>query len=152
MSELDRKINSVIETLEESDRLFVSYKETYLNTLKQKEEKFLELAEKVKPIIDFMKSKNYAFNSTKFDCFSKEGPVIGYKDNIMFVYAGGQYIIKQNVYNPEEHKPYLFQHFFSEHSFTDAIEGLLSVITFHEKAIKQFQDLIDEAERELESI
>jgi hypothetical protein len=141
--------NKVIDNLEENETLIKQKREELTDIYNEQEKKFLDLFEKVKPIIIHLKNEGYHFYNDTFDCQSSNGPVIGRDNDIMFIYEGqGHLVTKYNLYTKEK-KQIPLVNFFSSNSFKLAMEALLKVVTIQNSVIDEFDMEIQKAEREL---
>ncbi|MGE7596508.1 hypothetical protein ACQKMY_25855 [Peribacillus frigoritolerans] len=148
MNEVEEVINQFIEKLEENERIIKVRQKQLNNLIQNQEEKFLKVAEKIKPIIYHIKSQGYAFKNTHFNCQSYEGPIVGYQDSQVFIYVGGRYLQKRTL-TDEEAGLVPLDHFLSENSFKYAMEGLLETVQIQDNMIREYQKDIDNGEAEL---
>ncbi|MFE4512542.1 hypothetical protein ACFRC2_23430, partial [Bacillus subtilis] len=74
--ELTELIAQRISTLEEDKRLLEETKEVFIDTLDQQRDKFLELFNKIKPILLQVIETKGSFYNSELDLNSPHGPVI----------------------------------------------------------------------------
>jgi hypothetical protein len=149
MSNVDQIIAKSIETLEENERVLQSYKASYQSVISEQQKLFLELADKINPIIEYLKEQGYHFYNSEFDFRASNGPVIGKDNKFAYIYEGRGHLVTKYDYYNNESKVIVLDNFLSSNSFKLAMEALLSVTNIQSKIIKEFQDEIDKAETEL---
>ncbi|MGX2959419.1 hypothetical protein JNUCC23_09145 [Peribacillus sp. JNUCC 23] len=153
MFERDEKlIFESIERLENNELLVESQNEEYCKLLELQEMKFLERAEKVKPIISYLKEHHYSFHNKKFDCRSFKGPVIGRNENVVYVYEGEWSLVTSINLQTGKRDSIILKTFLDENSFKDAMDALLETTFVQEDELAKSQKKIENANKDLNSV
>ncbi|MEI1422229.1 hypothetical protein EFK13_13355 [Bacillus cabrialesii] len=153
-TELTELIAQRISTLEEDKRLLKETKETFIDTLDQQRDKFLELFNKIKPILLQVLETKGSFYNSELDLNSPHGPVIAATNQEMYVFdVRSRTVKKYRIFDYEEissniHLATLFEHF----SFKTAYTSLVEQIDYHQNLVERINKKIDQARQELESI
>lgn len=104
------------------------------------------------PIMKFMRENRLFFNHPTLDFHSSLGAILDYDNdkNELYVYAVEErWIQKINLYN-QEFKNIPDFIFVQERNLENAINGLNFLLTFQDKAIKEFSGEIEDRQRWIE--
>ncbi|WP_028390700.1 hypothetical protein [Bacillus cihuensis] len=148
----ERLISESIDRLESNELLIVSQKEEYIKLLELQEQKFLERAEKVKPIISYLKKHHYSFYNKKFDCRSYKGPIIGRNENEVYIYEGEWSLVTSKNLQTGKKDSMMIKTFLDENSFKDAMDALLETAFLQENELTIDQKKIENANKDLNSV
>lgn len=109
-------------------------------------EKFTEL----KPVMEFIQSKQFRFNHPNLDFLSTRGPILDYDsdENVLYIFdVIKSEIIKMNVYNQEEITSVATWKFVEESGNLDnALAGLNSVLNHQHSTLNNYY--VDNASRQ----
>lgn len=149
----DKSIENAISRLEENDKKLSELRNQLEKVIEEQEKKFYETVEKLYPLMEFFKRKNYRFRNPKYNYFSSRGPIVGMSKNGQFLYVfdvESKWIKGIDLYKSDDEGKYIsFRNFIMEHSFEDAMEGLLKTIDLQNDAIDDYQNSIYKLEGEL---
>jgi hypothetical protein len=146
---IEQAVNDSLESLDDNDSRIDQYRDKMNEIYTQQEQKFLELADKLYPIITHLKKQKYPFYNEEFDATSFRGPVIGRKNNTLFIYEGEGRTVTVGEANGKEVEQTTLQIFLREHSFKSAMEGLLKVTNTQNHILNKIQKKIDDMQEEL---
>lgn len=111
---------------------------------------FQEYIKKFEVTIKFLCENNVLFCSPKNDYYSSLGPIIGLNDDKLYVYNyQKKHIEEMNIYNNNTTVISQYE-FFSNHDFSDAIDGVKYVTEIEDLAIDETSKLVKKQEEDLQ--
>lgn len=106
-------------------------------------------AEKYESTIKDILSYHYKFTHPKIKWKSSIGPIMTLQDPYLFVYKGGQSVVKIDVHNKSAETPSSFQEVVKVGGFEDALEGFSSIDSLLQSYVDALHLSIHKLEQQL---
>ncbi|KYG95702.1 hypothetical protein ABEW24_23935 [Paenibacillus jamilae] len=110
---------------------------------------FNKYAEKLSPLIKHLRKKQFYFGNPNVELVSSVGPLLAHdpSERVLYCYSAEKgYIVKQPISGGE---PNFFSPkvFFEKFDFKQAVDGLESVLSIHDRAEEQLTKELNERKR-----
>lgn len=140
MSDLKIDLNFDIEPqLERGKRMYDELDSEWENCIEQEVELFRKWAEKLQPVMNHIKTSRFMFTNPELKVSSSRGPVLARnRDNTneVYIYDWRQKcIVLKSLYDDDKETTVSFHSYFEKYSFEEAMEAMLSVLSFWDDAV-----------------
>ncbi|WP_142383493.1 hypothetical protein [Bacillus sp. T33-2] len=151
MSELDGLVKGLMERIDQEYEKVASLQSEYRSLYDQQAQELEQAAQRLLPVMTYIKNNGYRFNDKLSNTFSNMGPVFRYEPgtNTLFIYhIDHQTPAAINLTN-QQVTLFSYLDLLGVVDFETAMKSLLLTLTYHEELQKDYQEGIDRLESQL---
>lgn len=149
-NEINELISNSISNLESKHQKLEVARESCRKTLDEQTAYFKEVANKVVPVIKFLKENRYWFSHPDNPFATSSGAILAVTDDSVYCYTHGDLVVKHDRFDFDEFKSIFVDQALSEIGLSTAMAGLLNVLQVQEKTLNDVigiqQAMVDDLE------